>query len=1075
MKKVLLNVVALMFLSASVFAQKKITGKVTDENGAPISGASVVVKGTKVGTITDPNGNYSITAPDGSKALVISYVGQGEKEITIGSLSTYNVSLTAVSSSTEEVVVVGYSTTTKEAFTGSAKQVSGEQLYNKSVSNVSQALAGEVAGVRVINTSGQPGTSATIRIRGIGSVNGNRSPLYVVDGVPYSGTLNSINPADIASMTVLKDAAATSIYGSRGANGVIVITTLNGRSKKSFIEVDVKYGSNMALLPRYDVIKSPEEFIGLAWESIYNHGVLTANADPVAFANSRLFSANGISPAYNMWNAASVSDLIDPVTRQVRSGVTRKWTPENWEDYAFQSSNRTEANVKLGGGDAKTNYFTSIGYLEDKGYSINSDFKRLSGRFNLNHEVKPWLSTKLNVNYANSETNNNGQGSSSNSIFWFVDNIPSIYPLFLRNPTTGAIVADTIFGGSEFDYGAGGGTQRGFGGLTNSIADATYNTSRATRNDLTANLSFDFKITKHLSFDNRLGFQYNNNLAVTRNNKFYGSAAGQKGSLFHTRSDMMNLNLLNMLRYARKFGNLHSIEVLAAHEATKYKFTSAAAGGQNLVDNYGLNLDNAIVKIPGAVGSYTDINRLESYFAQANYDFESKYYVSGTIRRDGSSRFYKGEPWGTFGSVGLAWVVTKEKFLNQSKILDYLKLKASYGILGDQSGLGYYPGYDRINISNLNGNPSFGVPTPGNPLLTWESSKMFQVGAEFNLGKFITGSVDYYIKNTDNMIFNRSVGISNGYASITVNDGQLRNTGIEFDLTGHILKTKDAYIDLSVNGEHFKNEITRMPYDPSINGDKLLDIQGSYAYAKGNSVYDYYMRDFVGVNPATGLSQYKVFYEDANGDGAFNAGEQVINLQQFYNQNPDKIGTLKEGVTSTFAQATQYYVGKSSLPKLRGGINLSAGYKGFSLAVQFLYNIGGYSYDNVYAGLMGSGAAGGNNWHKDIFARWQAAGDVTNVPILSNNQTPNSLGASTRFLTKADFISLNNVRLAYTIPASLTGKIGIQQATIFAAGDNLWLGAARKGFNPSTSETGSSNTYTYSPLSTITAGVKIKF
>jgi TonB-linked SusC/RagA family outer membrane protein len=684
-----------------------------------------------------------------------------------------------------------------------------------------------------MNTSGQPGTIATVRVRGLGSVNGNRDPLYVVDGVPYSGIISGINASDVASMTVLKDAAATAIYGSRGAAGVIVITTMTGRGKQPFIEVDGKFGSNMSLLPRYDVVKSPEAYIGLSWEAAYNSAVLAGNANPTAAANTLLFGPSGIATGYNLWNVATIADLIDPATRTVKAGVTRKYDPELWSDYGFQPSQRTETNIKMGGGDAKTNYYTSLGYLNDKGYSINSDFKRLTFRVNVTHEVKPWLSTTFNANYSNAITNNNGQGSSSNSIFWFVDNIPTIYPLFLRDLTTGAKVADPIFGGYQYDYGAGNaGRSRGFGGLTNSIADAIYNTSRNTRNELSGNASIKVKFSKDLTLDNRLGMQYYSNLAVTRNNKFYGSAASQNGSLFQTRNERMNLNLLNMLRYAHRFG-AHNVEVLAAHEATNYKNSTASAGGQNLVDNYGLELANAIVIIPGAVGSSNTTNTLESYFGQVNYDYAGKYYIAGTVRRDGSSRFIKGKTWGTFGSIGLGWEVTKEDFMKKGSLLKYLKLKASYGVLGDQSGVGDFQGYNQISINNLNDLPSFGVPVIGNPLITWESSKMLSVGAEFRLGSFLDGSVDYYVKNTTNLIFNRGVGISNGYASIVVNDGKLRNTGLEFELTGHIIKKRDFFVDLNVNGELPKNTIVDMPLDPT-NGNlpQLINVQGNYAWDK---------------------------------------------------------------------------------------------------------------------------------------------------------------------------------------------------------------------------------------------------
>lgn len=1070
MRKCLLLLFGVMLFAVQAMAQRTVTGKVTDEKGAPLPNVSVIVKGTSTGTATRADGTYSLTVAPGSTVLVFSSVNMVLEEVTIGSQSVVNLSMKPMEKSLQEVVVVGYSTTTKQAFTGTAKVVTGEQLTNKSVSNVSQALAGEVAGVRVINTSGQPGTSATIRIRGIGSVNGNRAPLYVVDGVPYSGAINSINPNDIATLTVLKDAAATSIYGSRGANGVIVITTRNGKSARSFIEVDGSYGSNRSILPRYSVLESPEEYIALSWEALYNQGRAVNNADPTTYANTRLFSANGISPNNNIWNVATGAELIDPVTRTVRPNVKRKYDPENWEDYAFQSSVRHEANIRIGGGDAKTNYFTSFGYLNDKGYSIKSDFRRLTARINLNHNVKPWLSTAFNINYANARTNNNGQAANSNSVFWFADNIPSIYPLFLRD-ANGNKVPDPIFGGFQYDYGS---TGRKFGSLTNAIADATYNTITNTRNELTGNTSINIKFTKSLSLENRLGVQYYAQNFWSLTNKFYGSAASQNGSIGQTRDDLMNLNLLNMLRYGKRFGS-HNIEALAAHESTKYKYTRASASGYNLIDNYTLELSNAIVLNPTA-SSYANTNNLESYFGQLNYDYDGTYYLSGTIRRDGSSRFSAGNAWGTFGSVGLGWVVSKMNFMSKMKLLNYLKLKASYGVLGDQDGLGLYPGSDRYDINNLNNNPSFTFVTKGNPDLTWETSKMFQAGVEFRLGSFLTGAVDYYVKNTDNLIFDRRVGISNGYALITVNDGQLRNQGIEFELTGHILKKKDYYLDLSINGESFTNEITKMPIDPSTGKQKIIDVQGNYGWATGHSIYDFYIRNFAGVDPATGTTNWTVYYDDLNGNGVYNVGEQVANLEQFYNDNPSKKGKLAQGVTKNYAEATLYYIGKSSLPKVRGALNLNGGFKGFDLDVQLLYSFGGFAYDGAYAGLMANGLIGGNNWSTDIRKRWQQPGDITDVPRLSNNYDANVSAASSRFITKASYMSLNNVRVGYSIPASLLQKLkGIDGVTFYVSGDNLWLHSKRDGFNPSTAENGGSDIYRYSPLSTITVGLKAKF
>ena len=851
---------------------------------------------------------------------------------------------------------------------------------------------------------------------------------------------------------------------------MIVVTTRSGKGKKSFIEVDGKYGVNSSILPRYDVIKSPEEFIELGWEALYNQGRALNNPFPSTYANVRLFSNSGISRNNNIWNVATGAQLIDSTTGIVRPGVTRKYNPENWEDYAFQSSNRVEGNIRMGGGEGKTNYFTSFGYLKDEGYVVNSDFERLSARFNLNHEVKSWLNAAFNVGYANTTTNNNGQEANSNSVFWFADNIPSIYPLFLRD-SVGGIVADPIFGGNQYDYGA---TGRKFGSLTNAIADATYNTLQTKRNELNGNAALTVKFSSALSLENRLGVQYYNDAYAERTNKFYGSAASQNGSIFQRKRELMNTNLLTMLRYAKRFDS-HNIEVLAAHEATNFKESFATASGYNLVQNNSLELNNAIVFNPSS--SYTNTNALESYFAQVNYDFNTTYYLSATIRRDGSSRFVKSEDkWDNFGSIGAGWVVSKMDFMSKVEFIDYLKLKASYGVLGDQAGLTLYPGYDRYDINNLNDNPSFAFNTKGNPDLTWEKSNMFQVGTEFRLGTFLTGSVDYYVKNTNNLIFERRVGPSIGYALINVNDGQLRNQGIEFDLTAHLIKKNDTYLDLGINGEHFTNKLTAMPIDPATGVQKVIDVQGNYGWAVGHSIYDFYVRNFAGVDAADGRSTWTVYYDDVNNDNKFTAGEQVLNLEDYYGKNPAKKGTLKNGITKTYSQATQYYIEKSGLPKLRGAFNLSGGFKGFDLAVQLLYSFGGYGYDDAYAGLMNNGLIGGNNWSTDIRNRWQQPGDITNVPRLSNNQDANVISASSRFVTKADYLSLNNIRLGYTLPASLIKKIGgIEQASFFISGDNLWLNSERNGFNPSTAESGSSDTYRYSPLSTFAVGFRTRF
>jgi len=1056
-------------MQLSYAQEKTVTGKVTDNSG-PLPGVNVVVQGSKTGTQTDVDGKFSIKTKVGD-VLIFSFVGMTDTTAKVGASSTVNVKMQD-GVKLEEVVVVGYRTVTTQSFTGSAKQVKSENIDRKNVSNISQALAGEIAGVRVINTSGQPGSSATIRVRGIGSVNGNRSPLYVVDGIPYSGTLNSINPNDIETTTVLKDAEATAIFGSRGANGVILLSTKKGKANNSYIEVESKMGVNFSYLPRYNTIKSPEKYIQYSWESLLNQGVYTNGLSPlnaIAYANASLFDPNegGIDPTYNMWNVASGADLIDSTTRQVKSGVTRRYTPENWADYGFQNSIRQEVNMTMGGGEGKTKYFSSIGYLNDKGYIANSDFSRITTRLNVSHQVKPWLSGSANLGYTNSTTNTNGQSSDSGSVFWFVDNLPSIYPLFERD-ASGAIIQDPIYGGGLYDYGL----TRGFGGLTNSISDAIRSVNETKRHELNMNTSLDFKITDYLNFETRFGAQYYNNSYTNQENPFYGPSASQNGSVYKQKTELLNYNFQKLLRFKKAFGN-HKIDGLLAHENTNYENGVLTASKYNLLNPDGTELGNAVVSNPS--DSYVDRFTLESVFGQLSYNYKDTYFLSGTVRRDGSSRFLN-QKWGTFGSVGAGWVVSNEAFLSKANLLKFLKLKASYGIIGDQAGASLYSGYDLYSASNLNDQVSITFSTKGNPDLTWEKSNMFQTGIEFKLGNFLDVNLEYYNKVTDNLFFNRRVGPSVGYASILVNDGKLLNTGLEFDATVHLLKGNDYFLDLSVNGELIKNELTRMPIDPATGKEKIIDIDGIYGRSVGHSIYDFYMREWAGVDPTDGRSQWNAYYFDANTNGVKDATETFItSMEEYVKTNPNNVSGIVQTVTKTYSNAATKYVGKSAVPDVRGAFNLSSGFKGFDFSVQFLYSFGGYSYDGAYAGLMGTGQAGSNNWHEDIQARWQKPGDVTNVPRLSNGNDPNAISSSTRFLTKADYISLNNIKVGYTLPNKFVSKIGLASLNFWASGDNLWLMSERNGFNPSTSEAGSSDTYRYSPLSTVSFGARVKF
>lgn len=995
---------------------------------------------------------------------------------------------TATTKNIEEVVVTGYGTVNRETFVGTSAKVDSELLTKKNVSAVTQALTGEVAGVRVINTSGQPGTSPTIRVRGFGSVNGNRDPLIVLDGTPYDGNLSSVNPEDIDNMSVLKDATATAIYGARGANGVVVITTKKGKRNSSEVVLESKTGVNVSFLPRYDVIKSPEEFIGLSWQSLVNFAKYggagtAAAADPLTWASSNLLSGGsyGIDPRYNMWNVSNGGALIDPTTGKVRSDVTRKYSPENWEDYGFRTGTRSETNLSISGGADKTRYYSSFGYLKDEGYLLNSNFERYSARLNVSHQAKKWLSGGVNLGYTYSKSKNNGQAEDSGSIFWFVDNIPSIFPLFKRD-ANGNILPDPIYGGGLYDYGDD--YARNFGNGTNAIADALYGKDFSRRHEVNGSANIKIDILPYLSFETKIGGNFTTRGRDVVRSKYYGSSVSVNGTITKYDYDTFNYTFLQMLRFDKKFGK-HGVSAFAAHESTNYRYDIMYASKNNLITDGGTELNNAST-IVNAYSYILDWS-LESYFANLAYDYEGKYLFTGNVRRDGSSRFVdKDLKWGTFGSLGLGWVVSRENFLRNNKIFSNLKLKASYGVIGDQAGVGYYPGYGTYNNFPLNGEIATPYSNVGYPNLTWETAKIFQTGIEFSLfkKKIFEGSVEFYNKKTDNLIFDRRVPISLGYAIEKVNDGVMLNQGVEFTLNTNFLRNENAHIVLSINGEILKNQLKTMPLDPSTGTNKVIDVQGLYGWAAGRSIYDFYIQEWAGVNPLNGRAQWTVNYVDTNGNGQFDTSDTWINsLSLFKASNPDAV--ISQGITENYSQATLKYVGKSAIPKIRGGVTLDTGYKGFSLSTQFLYSFGGYAYDGAYASLMGNRRIGLNNWHRDMLQSWNDnsfnPNTSSDIPRLSGGLAAGTLNdtqvnsTSSRFLTKADYIVLNNVKLSYDVPQQILSNVKMTGLTLFVTGDNLWISTKRKGFNPSTSESGSSNTYRYSPISTFTFGIRAKF
>lgn len=1070
--KGILTLFLALVVQFSFAQQKTITGKVSDGSG-PLPGVSIIVKGSTIGTETDFDGKYSIKASS-EDILIFRYLGYLSIDKTIGSSSIINVSMKEDANILDEVVIVGYGTTTKKSFTGTASVVSSENIDAKAVSNVAQALIGEVSGVSVTRTNGRPGSSATIRIRGFSSIEGNSAPLYVVDGVPFSGDINAINPNDIESTTILKDASATAIYGARGANGVVLLTTRKGTVGKNTVEFDFQSSVSSRTLPRYNLVDSEEEYMELVYAGLRNTADFAGNNNPSQFALDNLFSDRGVAPLYNMWNVADGNGLIDPSTGKVISGVTRKYTPTDWADAGYRDGVRNEMNFKTSGGTDKTKHYFSLGYLSDEGFIAESQYDRYSTRLNVTTNPVDRVKISTNLDYSYSEYND-ATGYGGGNVTYMLDFTPTIYPLYLRD-TDGNIVTNPNTNEPFYDFGDNiAGNARDFSATYNGVGEAIYNINRTKRHSVNGNINAAVEIMKGLTFETTYGMNfYSSNLDQTRNSIQGSAGVALGGTLYKANTTYVSQNFNQILRYKTKFGEDHNFNMLVAHESFADRneyFDMNRKGIVNLNPNAAGAPDNYLDQNGVSTGNIVETS-LEGYFTQANYNYLNKYYLQGTLRKDGSSRFYKNK-WGTFWSAGAGWIVSEENFLSSSNVINYLKLKASYGVLGDQ-GNAAYAGQLGFDIENLLGQPSLAPRAVVDPNITWESSEQMQVGVEIELFKgAIQADLDYYVKTTNNLYVNKRLPPSTGDAIILTNDGSLENRGFEFNVTGNIVRNRDFKLSLTLNGEMFNNQITQMPIENSTGLPKVVNVSGLFGQSQGRSIYDYYIREWAGVDPANGNPMWIENWSDENSNGQYDSGEGIPDMLIYTAANPDAV--INERITNTYSNATRKYSDKSVIPTVRGAFRLNSSYKGFSLSTQFGYSLGGYGYDSQYANLMTNGKVGGSSYHNDMKDRWMQPGDISAIPRLYSNENVQAVSSSTRFLQSSDYLALNNARLGYQVPSQFLAKTGFSSVNFWVSGDNLFLLSSRQGYNPTTSLTGQSGRYTYNPISNYTLGVRVKF
>lgn len=1033
---------------------KQISGTVTSaEDGLGMPGVSVVIKGTTIGASTDIDGKYSLKA-DPSDVLMFSFVGMVTQEITVGDQTVINVVLESESIGMNEVIVTAYGTSTKGAFTGSATVMDAEVLEKRQVSNVSQALSGSVAGVQVLSNNGQPGAEATVRVRGVGSINAGSNPLYVVDGIPFDGDLSSISSTDIESMTVLKDAASTALYGARGANGIIMITTKKAKAGKAKVNFDMKVGVNSRAIENYEVLTSTQNYMETAYKAIYNAGIYNLGYSPAqanAYANSKIITDTEGGLGYQVYTIPDGELLIgangklNPNATLGYSDGDYYYTPDNWEDETFKNKTRQEYNLSISGGNDKSTYYVSFGYLDDKGVIDGSGFERFSGRVKGEHKVKDWLKVGANVNINNITSDYPGEQtstSSSGNAFFVANYIAPIYPLYVRDGETKQI--QTIKGRKVYDYGDGVSTNfdRSFMSIANPAGDLTYNNTDYVMDIVNSTWFAEISPIDGLTITARYGLNVDNTRYNDLGNAYMGQSASYGGTAYQSQTRTTGFNQQYVANYQFDVNDIHQIDITAGYDGYEYETEYVYATGQNLYNPELYYVNNAIDNLRG--GGAKDTYATKGMFGRVNYSYNDTYFFNVAYRRDASSRFHPDNRWGNFYSASAAWILSNENFMESINWVNMLKLKGSYGEQGNDAIGNYYAYMDQYEVSGADGVFSDGsLSYKGNPDITWETSTSYNIGVDFAvLDNKLVGTLEYFGRKSQDMLYYKPVAGSLGYTSIPMNIGSLTNSGLEIDLSYTIFKNSNIDWTFNGNATFLKNKINEL--HPDLEGE-LID--GSRIYSEGESMYRMYLVEYAGVDETNGKALY--WAEDEEGN---------------------RIKTDDYSVATEFKVATD-----DLLPTVYGGFGTTINAFGFDASVQCAYQLGGNIYDSGYRRLMhgGTGSSAGTNWHKDIYNAWTPENTKTDVPRLNANDKYAS-STSTRFITSSDYLSLNNITLGYTLPQELVKKLRVEKLRVYVAADNVALWSSRKGLDPRQSFT-AATTARYTPIRTISGGINLSF
>lgn len=1042
----------LLAVSVAAFAQNiQVKGTVVDANtGEGVPFASVQLKGSMTGTSTDADGAYVLTVPSRS-TLIFSSIGYQTQEVAVEGRTVVNVILAADAEFLEDVLVVAYGTAKKESFTGSAQTIKSEQIEKRTIANVTKALDGLAAGVQTTSGSGQPGAGASVRIRGFGSLNADSSPLYVVDGVPYDGNINALNPNDIESMTIIKDASAGALYGARGANGVVIVTTKRGSEGAASVSFKGNWGISSRAIPRYETLDAyqwTEDLYYMVKNGYLADGYSFAAAGPLAVADisGGVNNVFGVKEEYNPFSVAA-SQLFNHETGRINDGVTLKWNDDWLALCTAAAPLRQEYQMTVQGGNKSNKYMFSVGYLNEEGLVKMTNFERFSGRANVESQIVDWFKTGLNANFAHNTTNMTALGSSQSSssaysnVFYSCQLMAPIYPMYQRDASGNYIL--NAEGEKEYDWGENraAGASAGWNPLANLIDDKYTNAS----DNVSGRTFVEFGGLKKgalqgLKLAVNFGFDLVSTKAKTYYNPFFGNAVSKNGLAEIADGRTFSYTFNQLLTWDRHFGDFH-VDLLAGHEAYAYEYQYLM--GYKSGYPFGNMYELAPATTVEDTNSYTNTYRVESYLSRLNLDFADKYYISGSFRRDGSSRFHKDVRWGNFWSVGASWRISQESFMQGIRWIDNLTLKASYGVQGNDNLGSLYAWQAFYSLSYPNGaNPGAVVTSLESKDLKWEKNENLNVGIEARLFNRLSASLEYYNRYTKDMLMSYPMAVSLGFDGYDKNIGNMQNSGFEASFTADIIAKQNARWSMTLMASTIKNKVLHLADKPQI-------ISGNYIIKEGETLNSFYLPESAGVDPATGSKLYWVWDTDEDG----NEGEHYI--------------------TDSYQKAlTCKRICGSRMPLVYGSWSNNVQLGNFDFSLMTTYSIGGKINDGVYRGLLYStyiGEAG----HVDRLNAWKQPGDVTSIPRIDLKGSYN-VALTDDELFDASYFAVKNITVGYTLPSKALKAIRIQSLRVSLSADNIKLFSALKGMDPQYNFSGGTG-YTYTPTRTISVGLDLKF